>query len=90
MVAPITHAAPAADGSALEIPPRVKAHLGLDDARSWVVTDEVNEFPWPGFDLEPNQDGEIAYGILPPRLYNKIKYMVLESARSGGLGRILR
>lgn len=90
MVAPITHAAPTSDTLALEIPPRVKQHLGLDDARSWVVTDEVNEFAWPGFDLEPNQEGEIAYGVLPPKLYNKIRDMVLESARSGGLGRILR
>lgn len=90
MVAPITHSAPTADRSALEIPPRVKEHLGLDDARSWVVAEEVNEFAWPGFDLEPNQDGEIAYGILPPRLYNKVRDMVIESARSGSLGHILR
>ena len=90
MVAPITHSAPAPDELALEIPSRVKQHLGLDDAPSWVVTDEVNEFAWPGFDLAPNQEGEIAYGIPPPKLYNKIRDMVLESARSGGLGRILR
>ena len=30
-VAPITHAKPAADAPALEPPPRVKAHLRLDD-----------------------------------------------------------
>lgn len=90
MVAPITHSTPTTDEQALEIPPRVKDHLGLDDARSWIVTDEVNAFAWPGFDLEPNPDGEIAYGILPPRLYNKIRDLVLESARSGSLSRILR
>ncbi|MDP3868345.1 hypothetical protein [Phenylobacterium sp.] len=47
LVAPITHSAQAADRSALEIPPRVKEHLGLDDARSWVVTKKSMSSPGP-------------------------------------------
>ena len=43
-VAPVTHSPPGAGDAALEIPAAVKRHLGLDDARSWVILDEVNEF----------------------------------------------
>src|SRR6185437_11021754 len=50
-VAPVTHSAPDNPATALELPQAVKRHLGLDDDRSWIVVDEVNEFTWPGFDL---------------------------------------
>jgi hypothetical protein len=52
-VVPITHAAPSDPRVAIEIPPRVKEHLGLDGERSWVILDEFNVFTWPGFDLRP-------------------------------------
>jgi hypothetical protein len=51
-VAAITHTPPT-DGAGIEIPTKVKRRLGLDDARSWIVTDELNRFIWPGFDLRP-------------------------------------
>jgi hypothetical protein len=35
---------------AIEIPLKVKQHLGLDTKPSWIVVDEFNEFVWPGFD----------------------------------------
>ena len=71
-VLPITHAAPRDAISAVEIPPAVKKHLGLDDARSWIVVTEGNEFPWPGYDLSkaPGADG-YDFGFLPPRLFHK-------------------
>jgi hypothetical protein len=50
-VLPITHSAPLDPKSAIEIPTPVKKHLGLDDARSWIVVAEGNEFLWPGYDL---------------------------------------
>jgi hypothetical protein len=50
-VLPITHAAPHDPKAAIEIPLPVKKHLGLDDARSWIVIAEGNEFVWPGYDL---------------------------------------
>ena len=37
VVLPITHAPPADPAAAVEIPAAVKRHLGLDDARSWIV-----------------------------------------------------
>jgi hypothetical protein len=33
---------------AVEIPAVVKRHLGLDEARSWIVVSEINRFIWPG------------------------------------------
>jgi len=50
-VLPITHSPPSDPDAAIEIPPRVKRHLGLDDDRSWIVVSEGNDFLWPGYDL---------------------------------------
>lgn len=79
-VAPITHTPPQAGTPCLEIPLRVKQHLGLDDARSWVILDEVNEFMWPGYDLRPipGKQGDVAYGFLPPRLFDQIRNGILD------------
>lgn len=70
----VTHTAPCVADSAVEIPGAVKRHLGLDEARSWIVVSEINEFVWPGYDLRriPGLD-RFDYGFLPPRLYTKVK-----------------
>jgi hypothetical protein len=72
-VLPVTHSAPSDPRSAIEIPPRVKRHLSLDAARSWIVVDEGNEFVWPGYDLRkaPRTDS-YAFGFLPPKLFNQV------------------
>lgn len=74
-VAPITHSLPQAGTPCMEIPLRVKQHLGLDYDRSWVILDEVNQFMWPGYDLcpIPSKQGHMAYGFLPPRLFDQIR-----------------
>lgn len=90
MLAPITHAAPREGDRAIEIPAPVKAHLGLDDQRSWVMVDEVNETAWPGFDLQPLPDGRLAYGFLPPRLFGRIKAALIEAVQARRLQRISR
>jgi len=73
-VSPITHSPPPEGCAALEIPPAVKHHLGLDGERSWIVLDELNQFAWPGFDLRPvpGKAGRIDYGFLPPKLFARI------------------
>ncbi|HUA24359.1 MAG TPA: hypothetical protein VMA54_09605 [Steroidobacteraceae bacterium] len=73
-VAPITHSPPHDPNVAVEIPPRVKEHLGLDGERSWVILEEVNVFTWPGFDLRPIRRGEtrIDYGLLPPKFFDRL------------------
>lgn len=89
-VAPITRQPPGADVAAIEIPTAVKRHLGLDDARSWIIADELNEFEWPGFDLQPNARGDFVYGFLPPRLYEQLRLMLLARVQAGQLGRTPR
>ncbi len=69
-VLPVTHRAPSNSGAAVEIPHAVKKHLGLDEARSWVVVSEGDQFIWPGYDLRKARGGEgFDYGFLPPRFF---------------------
>lgn len=84
-VAPITHTPPSDPYTAIEIPPRVKVHLGLDERRSWIILDEFNEFTWPGFDLRsiPGKPSRYDYGFLPPALFAKITARILELRRAG-------
>ena len=77
---PVTHRAPSRPEYAVEIPPAVKRHLGLDDARSWIIVDEHNEFIWPGPDLRRARDGDdgtVAYGFLPPGLFAQVRKLFL-------------
>jgi hypothetical protein len=52
----------------------------LDEARSWIVTDEVNLFTWPGPDLRAVVAGvpgsSFAYGQLPARLVEVVLDMI--------------
>lgn len=79
-VAPITHKEPSGTTAGVLIPPRVKQHLGLDHEKSWVITSEVNQFVWPGYDLRqlPGSKDKIDYGFLPPNLFEIIKSNVLD------------
>ena len=76
LVLPVAHSPPEHPSLAVEIPWKVKHRLGLDEARSWVVLSEWNEFVWPGPDLRPTPgaaDGAVAYGFLPPGLFASIR-----------------
>ena len=82
---PITHREPSDERMAVEIPAKVKSRLELDEARSWVVLSEWNEFVWPGPDLRrlPGADDlSIAYGMLPPGLFAIIRDRFLSIAKS--------
>jgi hypothetical protein len=82
---PITHSAPASGEDAVEIPAVVKARLGLDGARSWVVVDEANLFHWPGPDLRflPGKGPESAvYGFLPPAFFRVVRDRFLAADRA--------
>lgn len=72
-VLPITHSRPTDPAAAIEIPGTVKRHLGLDEARGWIVVAEGNEFLWPGYDMRklPRSD-RYDYGFLPPRFFNQL------------------
>jgi len=82
-VPPVTHAQPAEPGTGVEIPPAVKRHLGLDEARSWIVVTEGNEFAWPGYDLRrrPRSD-RYDYGFLPPRIFDRVRDAFVEWHRA--------
>jgi hypothetical protein len=85
-VLPVTHTPPSDPKAAIEIPPRVKQHLGLDDERSWIVLDEINDFLWPGYDLRPvpgSKPARMEYGVLPPRFFDQVRtaFMALAHAR---------
>lgn len=86
-VLPFTHTPPQDSEAGVEIPPLVKAHLGLDDRRSWVIVDEGNQFEWPGFDLKKvRATGRYEIGFVPPSLFQKIRdaYVSRDAAKKGG------
>jgi hypothetical protein len=73
VVLPITHTPPADPASAVEIPTTVKRHLELDDARSWIVVAEGNEFDWPGYDIRKiDRSDRYDYGFLPSRFFRQV------------------
>lgn len=85
-VVPITHAPPVEPQEAVEIPPPIKARLGLDDLASWVILSEVNDFVWPGPDLRHvagSLPPRFHYGVLPPGFFRAIRdrLLALNAAR---------
>jgi hypothetical protein len=83
-VLPVTHAPPADERDAIEIPRLVKQRLKLDTERSWIVLSESNRFVWPGPDLRPvpveTADGY--FGPLPPSLFAEVKRRFVALARN--------
>lgn len=80
-VVPITHSAPRERESSIEIPRTIKFHLGLDEAHSWIVLTEVNDFIWPGPDLVPvsrQEPNRFHYGMLPPKFFAHLRDRILE------------
>lgn len=85
IVAPVTHRRPEAMTDGVEMPAAVKAHLGLDDAPSWIIATDLNVFTWPGYDLRPiagSKPPRFAYGKIPPRLFAQLLERVRASAIS--------
>ena len=87
IVAPITHQPPEDPAASVEIPVRTCQALGLDTGRHWLRLEELNSFTWPGFDLRPipGRDGEFAYGMLPPRLFEALRQGILARQVQRGL-----
>ncbi|WJH40330.1 hypothetical protein N7E02_27810 [Aliirhizobium terrae] len=85
VILPITHSRPAGKTIGIEIPPKVKQAIGLDEAPSWVIVSEYNIDEWPNAGLSPipGSQHNFAYGFLPPGLFKIIKENFLELARDG-------
>jgi hypothetical protein len=76
VVAPITSQEPEAEAPAVEVPARVRAHLGLDAERSWISLATLNRFVWPGPDLRAvpgSNPSNALYGFIPQRLLDAAK-----------------
>ena len=91
-VVPVTHWRPDPDAAALELPGPIKQRLGLDDQPSWAIVDELNEFFWPGFDLQPIPAfrGRFDYGMLPPSVFNNLIDRILDVWKQGQGKRVPR
>jgi hypothetical protein len=92
VILPITHTPPDEDTVGVEIPAKVRAALGLDDAASWVIVSEHNVDEWPNGGLAPvpGRPGVFSYGFIPPGLFAQVKARFLElyeKGRSGGVRR---
>ena len=86
VVAPITHAPPVNIETALQLPALTKERLGLDEQASWIITQEVNVFTWPGPDLksiDTNAGQRFAFGYLPSHLTKDVIEAVRRHARVG-------
>jgi hypothetical protein len=93
LVLPITHAAPSNPEDAVEIPIAIKRRLGFDDAQSWIILSEANEFVWPGPDLRrvPGDSGvSFSYGFLPPRYFGRVRDAFIARLRQKQARRIPR
>lgn len=83
LVVPITHTQPAVNRHAVELPLAVGRRLGLDELPSWIITDELNQFIWPGFDLRPisrQTPDRFHFGFLPRETFDAVKRAILANA----------
>lgn len=75
-VAPVTHTPPLNPADGIKIPDDTKKRLGLDKRDMWLMVSEVNEFVWPGIDLNrvPNKvPRTYFYGHVPAKLLHEAR-----------------
>ena len=73
----------------MQVPPKLKRYLGLDDEPSWIYTDQLNIFVWPGPDLRPGEwlstrpaaSGTCVISPLPTDWFEEVKEHLAESYR---------
>ncbi len=93
LIVPITTQPPPAQLPAIEIPPKVIAHLGLDGARrSWIILSEANVDCWPSPDMRqiPGNPSRFEYGLLPLALTNMLRSRVAEAVKAARIGLVDR
>ena len=93
VVAPITARAPERADEAVAVPAETRRRLGLQEAPCWVVLTEVNRFAWPGPDLRPVETATgpaWSHGLLPARLFARIRDEVVSRARARTLRAVPR
>lgn len=92
VILPMTHTRPGKDTVGVEIPAKVRAALGLDDAPSWVIVSEHNVDEWPNAGLAPlpGRPGIFSYGFIPPGLFARVKAKFIELYEQGRAGSVRR
>lgn len=88
LVVPVTTRPPRRGDAAIEMPDRVRQHLGLGADRCWIICDELNRFTWPGPDIRPVRGkAEVSpfFGKVPGRLLEQIRVVLTEAAQAGRL-----
>jgi hypothetical protein len=88
LVVPVTTRPPRGDEAAVEMPVRVRQHLGLGEQRCWIVAEEYNLFTWPGPDIRPIRQGKQIspyYGSIPGRLFDQVRARIEQAAKAGRL-----
>ncbi len=68
IVAPITHRAPPDGVAAIELPAAVKANLGLDSERSWIIAEDLNRVDWNDPGIVYARPERWDYGQIPHKL----------------------
>jgi hypothetical protein len=92
-VVPITSRPPARKTDVIELPPATCRRLNLPDKRCWIVLTEMNRFIWPGPDLRPvpaPSDAFYRYGLLPAKLFIKLRDEIVTRARRRKLSTVRR
>lgn len=94
VVCPITHTPPHDKREAIEIPHKVTRHLGLDDQRSWIMTNTVNIFTWERnrvpFGISQTPEGKWSYGMLPYALREQVLNQLRANSRERVIARVSR
>jgi hypothetical protein len=85
LLLPITHTRPHGDTAGIAIPAAVCKAIGLDEQPCWVILSESNVDEWPSPNLSqiPGRRNVFSYGILPPRLFARIREELLARVQSG-------
>jgi hypothetical protein len=85
----MSHKPPEPAERAIEVPKKLKRHLGLDEDPSWIYTDQLNEFAWSGPDIRPAEwistlpsaRDTCVIGALPNSWFGLIKRDVIENLK---------
>ncbi len=88
----MSHKPPTASERAIAVPRKLMRHLGLDEDPSWIYTDQLNEFTWPGPDVRPAEwlsrrpgaRGTCIIGALPADWFALVKQDVVANLRLKG------
>lgn len=92
VLVPITHSPPRKGDVGVEIPPKVRRAIGLDDEPAWIIVSDhnVDAWPSPGLAPVPGKSGVYAYGFIPRALFIQVKAEFLalaEKSETAGVNR---